>query len=123
MPMKPKRNCKHPMCNKLIYGTYCDDHLIQHKQSINKRTHSNRADYHAWYSSARWRLLRINYLRLHPLCVRCDKPTAATVVDHIMPHKGNKELFWSVDNLQPLCKRCHDVKTATEDGGFGNKKG
>jgi 5-methylcytosine-specific restriction protein A len=47
--------------------------------------------------------------------------TPATVVDHIKPHKGNAILFWLVSNWQGLCKHCHDVKTATEDGGFGHE--
>ena len=41
------------------------------------------------------------------------------VVDHIIPHKGDKVLFWDRSNWQPLCKTCHDTKTAREDGGFG----
>jgi 5-methylcytosine-specific restriction protein A len=59
----------------------------------------------------------------HPMCVEClrvGKLIPATVVDHIVPHKGNLDLFYDYDNLQPLCKRCHDAKTVREDGGFGN---
>jgi 5-methylcytosine-specific restriction protein A len=53
-----------------------------------------------------------------------DEVVAAVVVDHIIPHKGDKALFWDSGNWQALCKRCHDVKTATEDGGFGrNRRG
>lgn len=52
--------------------------------------------------------------------MKCDK-AAASVVDHIIPHKGNDDLFWDMSNHQALCKKCHDIKTATEDGGFGNK--
>jgi 5-methylcytosine-specific restriction protein A len=51
----------------------------------------------------------------NPLCVDCktaDLLTAANVVDHIVPHRGDMNLFWSEDNWQPLCKRCHDLKTA-----------
>ena len=43
----------------------------------------------------------------------------ATVVDHIKPHLGDYGLFWESDNHQSMCKTCHDIKTATEDGGFG----
>lgn len=43
---------------------------------------------------------------------------AATVVDHIIPHKGDQYLFWDRSNWQPLCKLCHDRKTATEDSQF-----
>lgn len=62
---------------------------------------------------------------VHPLCVHCLKQgrtEAATVVDHIIPHCGDMVLFWdSANNWQSLCKTHHDVKTASEDGGFGNK--
>nr|WP_313010818.1 HNH endonuclease [Brucella intermedia] len=36
----------------------------------------------------------------------CGKP--ASVVDHIQPHRGNKELFWWRGNWQSLCQPCHD---------------
>lgn len=65
------------------------------------------------------------YLQSNPLCVHCMRTgvrTAATITDHITPHKGDMSLFWDESNWQSLCKRCHDVKTASEDGGFGNKK-
>lgn len=44
----------------------------------------------------------------------------ASVVDHVIPHRGDKALFWDSDNWQPLCKPCHDRKTAAQDGGFGH---
>jgi 5-methylcytosine-specific restriction protein A len=48
--------------------------------------------------------------------------TPATVVDHIKPHKGNRTLFWDPKNHQPMCEHHHNVKTATEDGGYANKR-
>lgn len=39
----------------------------------------------------------------------------ATVVDHIVPHRGDDRLFWDEENWQALCKNCHDSKTMTED--------
>ncbi len=33
----------------------------------------------------------------------------ATVVDHVVPHKGDADLFWDRDNWQPCCKWHHDV--------------
>ena len=73
---------------------------------------------------ARWQKVRLSFLRNNPLCAECykiDALTAATVVDHIEPHKGDQSLFWDQDNWQSLCKQCHDRKTAREDGAFGNK--
>ena len=38
-----------------------------------------------------------------------------TVVDHIIPHRGDQKLFWDRSNWQPLCEHHHNVKTMTED--------
>lgn len=43
------------------------------------------------------------------------------MVDHIIPHKGDQSLFWDQMNWESLCARCHGLKTATEDGGFGRE--
>ncbi|WP_338056068.1 HNH endonuclease signature motif containing protein [Thermanaerosceptrum fracticalcis] len=51
------------------------------------------------------------------------KIVPAIVVDHIRPHKGDYELFWDESNWQPLCKQCHDRKTATEDSNFARGRG
>lgn len=70
----------------------------------------------------KWRIEREKYLSGHPWCVECmgnGIRVPATEVDHIVPHKGNKKLFWDRGNWQGLCKNCHSRKTAQEDGGFG----
>lgn len=45
------------------------------------------------------------------MCVMCaehGEVKPAAVVDHIIPHKGDRHLFWDSDNWQSLCKHCHD---------------
>lgn len=57
-----------------------------------------------------WAKYRIAFLRRNPLCMKCKAAgitTAATVVDHITPHKGDSSLFWSPENHQSLCTTCH----------------
>jgi 5-methylcytosine-specific restriction enzyme A len=71
------------------------------------------------YNTAAWRRLRSAFLAAHPICA-CGCNRAATVVDHIRPHGGDRELLMSWDNLQAMAKSCHDRKTAERDGGFGN---
>ncbi|MBV8780945.1 MAG: HNH endonuclease [Phycisphaerae bacterium] len=69
-----------------------------------------------------WQKVRLIHLRENPLCVQCLKAgdtVSATVVDHIVPHKGDYARFWNQDNWQSLCARCHNRKTAKEDGGWG----
>lgn len=59
----------------------------------------------------RWQKAREGYLRKHPLCAdhgRRGQIVAATVVDHVIPHRGDSKLFWDSGNWQSLCKHCHD---------------
>lgn len=68
----------------------------------------------------KWQRERLSYLREHPLCVMCEKEgriTAAQVVDHITPHKGDHKLMWSRSNWQALCKPHHDRDKQMIDRG------
>ena len=75
----------------------------------------------------RWQRASKAFLRLpeNMFCARCstaEQLVVATLVDHVKPHQGDQELFWDRKNWQGLCARCHSIKTASEDGGFGNQK-
>ena len=63
--------------------------------------------------------LRVVVLARDPICMICHR-NASTIADHIKPHKGVWELFSDLTNLQGICTACHAIKTAMEDGGFGN---
>lgn len=69
----------------------------------------------------KWQKARERHLLDSPLCVYCarlGRTTAATVVDHITPHRGDMTLFWDQTNWQSMCKPCHDsVKQAEESNG------
>lgn len=72
---------------------------------------SSRNEYQHLYNTARWKRLRHHQLRTHPLCAMCrdqGRLTPASVADHKTPHKGDTTLFYDPDNLQSLCKACHD---------------
>ncbi len=119
MHMPLKRFCTKQGCKALITeGRYCEDHQDEvHSYDQQRGTAAERG-----YDS-QWRKARTGFLKKHPLCVTHWKEgyvQASTVVDHIQPHKGDKTLFWDRNNWQALCKQCHDIKTAKEDGGFGN---
>ena len=72
----------------------------------------------AIYNDKRWRGrhgLRRQVLNAQPLCVRCleqQRVRLATVVDHIVPHRGNQALAFDKTNLRAVCKTCHDEITA-----------
>lgn len=70
----------------------------------------------------RWRNARKTFLASHPLCVYClrvGRTTAATVVDHIQPHRGDQALFWDRENWQSLCATCHNSAKQAEEKGSG----
>jgi len=72
------------------------------------------------YKSARWNRLRQSVLDADPLCRYClqvEIVEEAKVVDHIKPHKGDPELFWDINNLQPLCEPCHNGRKQREERG------
>ena len=77
---------------------------------------------------AKWREARIAYLRENPLCRYCNEEgriRAASVVDHIEPHRGDMTLFWRRSNWQPLCASCHSGRKQREEraGRGGSKVG
>lgn len=46
------------------------------------------------------------------------------MVDHIIPHKGDQQLFWDEGNWQSLCKDHHDsTKKAEEARGYSAEVG
>ncbi len=108
MPMQPPKPCRHPGCPNLTHEMYCEIHSHEYK----------RATAHERGYTSKWRRLSKLYLKAHPLCEECKrngKLTPATVVDHIIPHRGDEHLMWSESNWQSLCKRCHDKKTGRFD--------
>lgn len=119
MPSAPPRPCTYHGCKALVTsGSRCERHAPVAKRANDERRGSSTQ---RGYGYA-WQKARAAFLREHPLCTSCDDKgyvQAAVVVDHIVPHKGDPQLFWNRRNWQPLCKPCHDAKTAREDGGFG----
>jgi len=115
---KPLKPCNKHGCPNLTRESYCEQHKsIPHKRYDDKRGSSSQRGY-----NSKWRKARLSFLQNNPLCVQCNaegRLTVANIDDHIQPHKGDMKLFWDSTNWQPLCKHHHDVKTATEDGGFG----
>lgn len=110
MPKKPKKPCGFPGCPALTDNKYCDEHA---KFYVNERASAAERGY-----DGRWRKARARFLKVNPLCVSCqleNKLVKATVVDHVIPHRGDEKLFWDESNWQALCKKCHDRKTRTKD--------
>ncbi len=93
--------------------------------------HSRTAEpWRKWYSLSRWRRLRLKvllrdlYTCQMPGCGRLEPDTSQLVADHIEPHRGDPALFWDEQQIQTLCKPCHDgLKQAQERRGAGRGRG
>ena len=44
------------------------------------------------------------------MCRAANRLTPARAVDHIVPHKNDKALFWDESNWQGLCFACHNSR-------------
>ena len=88
-PFASKHPCSYPGCTILVgaHDSQCERHRIQERGELeNRRRAANLKGY-----GSRWRSARKCYLVLHPLCAECQRMgrlTVATVVDHIVAHKG-----------------------------------
>ena len=98
------------------------------KQAHESKFGRTAASQEGWYNTTRWRKLRKAVLDEEPLCRMClkeGKITSATMVDHIIPVKGlskeDEELFYDIENLQPLCDSCHIKKTKIDHSKFSEE--
>lgn len=75
-------------------------------------------EYRKLYKLKAWERLRRRKLNDQPLCARHQargKVKAATVVNHKVPHKGDRRLFFDYDNLESTCAECHDSIIQSEE--------
>jgi 5-methylcytosine-specific restriction protein A len=114
MPNSAPHPCGQPGCITLVPRgrARCADH--ERKRDRERGTATERG------YDARWRAARRRFLMENPLCDTCNlkgRVAAATVVDHIVAHKGDQGLFWDETNWRSSCKPCHDART--DEGDFG----
>jgi 5-methylcytosine-specific restriction enzyme A len=132
MPYSPARPCSVPGCRELIRErsiSRCPNHLAQQRRESD----AHRGNSHQRGYDRRWREYAKAFLMASPLCEGLDYyehgerkhlnshpgiVTAATLVDHVRPHKGDVALFWATDSHQSGCTRCHSAK-AKYDGAWG----
>ena len=122
MPRAALRPCTYPGCGALTDNGRCPRHVhVERKEQDARRGTAAQRGY-----GSRWQKASKGFLRKHPLCMcpECDegriRVTPAVLVDHRIPHRGDMKLFWDPTNWQSMAETCHNKKTATEDGGFGN---
>lgn len=63
-----------------------------------------------------WRNYCARFLAINGRCYACGEP--ATVVDHLVPHKGDEKLFRATNNHIPLCEKDHNFVSAKFDAKY-----
>jgi 5-methylcytosine-specific restriction protein A len=130
-----RKVCCRPGCDDLAVegGAHCPMHEERRKEKLAERRAKAKLGEAAQtgiqlYATPAWKAGRRVFLTRNPLCVDCGElglVVAATEVDHIEPHRGDRDLFFDRTNWQPLCKPCHSRKTAREvlanSRGLGQK--
>ncbi len=123
-PMAPPHPCGYPGCHRLVSGAgRCESHRRQENREFSRRRRADPAlrELDRFYSSRRWRALRLEHLAAEPLCRECGKRgrvVAAEMVDHVIPIRQGGTRYDHC-NLQSLCNSCHGRKQIEEGSRFG----
>lgn len=117
MPSRAPHPCNRAGCPELTADRYCPQHTQAAKQEWRASLEAKRGTARERGYTTRWDKARATFLRRNPLCTVCKVAgliKGSELVDHIIPHRGDKRLFWDHNNWQPLCEPCHRRKTARE---------
>src|SRR5438132_2165192 len=117
MPVRPASLCPRG-CGRRAVGTYYCTVCEQDYHAANERARALLNELKPLYSRARWRNLRAELLRQHPLCQiasLCTGTAMATEIDHKLAavdvvRMFGLEEFYNPERLQTTCKRCHSQK-------------
>lgn len=89
------------------------------------------AHWRPWYSTKRWRELRLKVLerdgyicqRTGVICAGVSPEPNSPVVNHRVPHRGDPALFWDETNLETVTKQVHDTIIQAEEQGSLHRRG
>lgn len=75
-----------------------------------------------FYATATWQRLRLMVLqRDHYQCQICHHHAADTV-HHVAPREERPDLAYSLDNLESVCRKCHNQAHPEKGGGEAHGK-
>lgn len=117
MPVRAARLCA---CGAVVQdGGQCRACSSRRDRESGRPTARQRGYSTQWDKAAR------GYLGRHPYCAMCaaeGKQVLATVVDHIIPHRGDSRLFWDKSNWAGLCDthHCGDKQAMEATGRAGS---
>lgn len=102
---------------KVAAGARCDCQ-VKRDRDRKSRHDARRPSARARGYNSDWDKARADFLQSYPRCAYEGCRSLATIVDHVIPHRGDPALFWDSRNWQPLCGYHHSVsKQAAERRG------
>ncbi|MDR0571450.1 MAG: HNH endonuclease [Rickettsiales bacterium] len=119
-----RKICNYPGCNILINQNerYCTKHKREPEKPFSSAIRFNEA----LYKTTRWKQLRKKILSEQLNCFKCgiSGKEAKLEVHHIIPPRGNENLFFDENNLIAVCSTCHKIITNIEirERKYENKK-
>lgn len=112
MPTRPPMACSRPGCSGVVRAGVCSQCGPLRKRTSTAHDERRGSSSRRGYDS-RWERVRAMHLASEPLCRMClaqGRVTPAVLVDHIVPIRDGGAVL-DDDNLQSLCRACHDQKS------------
>lgn len=118
-----RRLCCEWRCpEEAVNGSRCERHRrqLEAKDRVRRGTAAQRGYDSRWRAYREWFIRQVNCEcgRNHAFCEGVCRTKGLAVrafaVDHIIPHRGNQDLFWNHGNHQSLCEREHNAKARSE---------
>lgn len=106
MPHAPPSPCAEPGCGRLTHDARCPEHARSQRRRYARTP--RRMDAKRFYAGARWQRVRRMKLAAHPVCEEPGCHEAAVDVHHRRPWQDIPELAFDLNNLEALCKACHN---------------
>lgn len=100
---------------------------VRPRAEVRREADQRRGSARARGYTTAWDKASAGHLRNNPLCKYCDlgawgdapRVTAATLVDHLIPHNGDQAIFWNKRDWVSSCAPCHNgPKQRTERRGL-----
>lgn len=124
--MALKKVCSRSGCNELIdMGVrWCDKHKDSDKERQRAYDlHIRNKEHDKFYHSPEWKMLReVVKAKFNGLCTRClDNKLfkAGVIADHRIPLSVDWSLRLVEDNIDFLCRECHNTKSSEDKRKYG----
>jgi 5-methylcytosine-specific restriction protein A len=109
--------CRFPGCRELLEKSgYCKVHTKQNANKTRKPFEGAIRSNESLYRTYKWKQLQKKVIARDERCNYCGIPKTECQLQahHLIPPRGNEDLFYDEQNLVAVCYDCHAVITQME---------